>query len=85
MLSLLAVGLVATSQAEDEKIPELKTTSGKTYHDVRITKVTPSDISIMHESGATRIPLSDLPEDLKIKFTAIPQDGLTEAEKMGWC
>ena len=47
---------------------ELKTTSGKTFRDVRITKVTPSEISIMHESGATRIPMTDLPNALRIKL-----------------
>ena len=64
----LSVGLAPVSLAEDEKIPELKTASGKTYQDVRITKVTPSEISIIHESGVARIPLKDLPEDLKTKF-----------------
>lgn len=68
MLSLLTVVLVVTSYAEEEKIPEIKTSSGKTYHDVRVTKVTPCEISIMHESGVTRIPLKDLPDDLKTKF-----------------
>lgn len=64
----LSVGLAPVSRAEDEKIPELKTASGKTYQDVRITKVTPSEISIIHESGVARIPLKDLPDDLKTKF-----------------
>lgn len=68
MLSLLAVGLIATSQAEDEKIPEIKTASGKIYQGARITKVTPSEISIIHESGVARIPLKDLPDELKTKF-----------------
>ena len=65
---ILSVGLACVSRAEDEKIPEIKTASGKTYRDVRVTKVTPSEISIMHESGAGRIPLKDLPDDLKAKF-----------------
>ncbi len=68
MLSLLAVGLVATSQAENEKIPELKTLSGKSYRDAVVTKVTPSEIRIIHESGTARILLKDLPGDLKAKF-----------------
>ena len=68
LLSLLALGLAATTLAEDERTPEIKTAGGKTYHDVRVTKMTPSEISIMHESGVARIPLNALPEDLKIKF-----------------
>jgi hypothetical protein len=67
-LCIVSVGLASISRAEDEKIPELKTASGKTYQDVRITKVTPSEISIIHESGVARIPLKDLPDDLKTKF-----------------
>ena len=68
ILCLLSVGLAPVSRGEDEKIPEIKTVSGKTYRDVRVTKVTPSEISVIHESGAGRIPLKDLPDDLKAKF-----------------
>ncbi len=68
ILFILSAGLAPLCQAEDKKIPEIKTSSGKTYHDVQVMKVTPSEISIMHESGVTRIPLKDLPEDLKAKF-----------------
>jgi len=68
ILCALSVGLAPVALAEDEKIPEIKTASGKTYQGVRITKVTPSEISIIHESGVARIPLKDLPEDLKTKF-----------------
>lgn len=80
ILCLLALGLVASSQAEDETIQEIKTASGKTYQDVRITKVTPSEISIMHESGVARIPLKDLPDDLKAKFGYDPEKEKAEAE-----
>ena len=65
---LLALGLVSDTQAAEEKIPELKTVSGKIFRDVRITKVTPIEISIMHESGATRISMGDLPNALRIKL-----------------
>lgn len=68
ILCMLSVVLASVSRAEDGKIPQIKTASGKTYQDVRITKVTPSGISIIHESGVARIPLKDLPDDLKTKF-----------------
>ncbi|MEY3896551.1 MAG: hypothetical protein RLZZ214_2071 [Verrucomicrobiota bacterium] len=83
LLSLLTLGLAATSQAEDEKIPEIKTASGKTYHDVRVTKVTPSEISIMHESGVSRVPLKDLPDDLKAKFGYDPAKAEANAKAIG--
>ena len=68
ILCALSVGLAPLALAEDEKIPEIKTATGKTYREARITKVTPSEISIIHESGVARIPLKDLPDDLKTKF-----------------
>jgi hypothetical protein len=68
----LSVGLAPLSQAEDEKISEIKTVSGTTYQNVKITKVTPSEISIIHESGVARILLKDLPDDLKTKFDYDP-------------
>jgi hypothetical protein len=68
VLPLLVLGLANTSTAQDEKIPEITTASGKTYRDVRITKVTPSEVSIAHEAGAARIPFAELPEDLKAKL-----------------
>ena len=64
----LFASLANVSQATDEKIAELKTLSGKTFLDVLVTKVTPSEITIIHESGAAHIPLKDLPDDLKTKF-----------------
>jgi hypothetical protein len=67
ILCALSVGLAPVSQADD-KISELKTATGKTYQGVQITKVTPSEIGIIHESGAARIALKDLPDELKTKF-----------------
>ena len=61
------------SRAKGGKIPELKTASGETYRDVRITNVTPSDISIIHESGATRIPIAKLTEEFKTKLGYDPE------------
>jgi hypothetical protein len=67
ILCALSVGLAPVSQADD-KISELKTATGKTYQHVQITKVTPSEISFIHESGAARIALKDLPDELKTKY-----------------
>jgi hypothetical protein len=72
-LPFLALGLANPCGAQDEKIPEITTARGKTYRDVRITKVTPSEVSIAHEAGAARIPFADLPEDLKAKLGYDPE------------
>lgn len=68
-----------------EKIPELKTLSGKTYRNVTVHSITPSQIRILHESGAAGIKLEDLSADLKAKFGYDPEKvkalKITEAEK----
>lgn len=43
-------------------ISELQTKSGRLFHDVTITRCTPSEISFTHSSGATRVQASDLPD-----------------------
>jgi hypothetical protein len=65
---LLAAALSNHILAEEEKIPEVKTASGKIYKNVRITNVTPSEVRIFHEEGVGRIPFADLPDDLKSKL-----------------
>ena len=65
-LAMIAAG--APARAAGEKIPEVKTLSGKIYRNVQVTKATPTDVSIVHEGGAARIQMTDLPEDLKAKL-----------------
>jgi hypothetical protein len=75
--------LVPASAMENEAIAELKTLNGKIYHDAYITKVTPSEIRIMHESGAARISLKDLPDDLKAKFGYDPEKAEAHLKALG--
>ena len=56
--------------------------SGKTYQNVKITKVTPSEISVIHESGVARILLKDLPDDLKTKFDYDPNKAEDHSRNM---
>lgn len=67
LMSLL-FGLAERSQAGDDVIPEINTLTGKVYEKVKITKVLPNEIGIMHESGTARIPITELPEDIRIKL-----------------
>jgi hypothetical protein len=67
-IPVLVLALTGMSPAENEKIPELTTSGGKTYLSVLITKVTPSQITIIHEAGVARIPFAELPAELREKL-----------------
>ena len=62
LLACLILGPLAS--AENEKLPELKLKTGKTFTAVTITKKTADGIAIMHEAGTARIPFEQLPDDL---------------------
>ena len=74
--------LIPILVAENEKIPELKTQNGKIYLNAIITKISPSEISIMHEFGAARIPMKDLSDDMKIRFGYDPEKAKIHAEAL---
>ncbi|MEK7952033.1 hypothetical protein WKV53_16075 [Luteolibacter sp. Y139] len=54
--------------AEREKLDQLVTLDGTTYTTVTIREVAPDGISILHETGATKIPFEKLPADLQAKY-----------------
>lgn len=56
------------SQIKGEKFPVLTTNSGKEYRKVTVRNVTPFDISVLHESGITKVQLADLSQDLQKHF-----------------
>lgn len=47
---------------------ELRTVSGKFYQRVRITSIDVNSITISHQDGSGRVPLSDLPAGLRERF-----------------
>ena len=56
----------ATARAEDSKIyPKLMTHSGKQFSDVKVLKVEPDSITIMHQNGGCRLKVEDLPTTLQ--------------------
>ena len=59
--------------AQNEKFDSLTTLDDRTYKSVTVTKVTASKINIIHESGATKILLSNLAEELQKKFNYDPE------------
>lgn len=52
--------------AEDAKIyPQLKTHSGQQFSEVKVLKVEPDSITIMHKDGGCRLKVEDLPTTLQ--------------------
>jgi len=49
-------------------IAEIRTISGKVYQNVRITSIDATSITISHQDGSGRVPLSDLPPQLRERF-----------------
>lgn len=49
-------------------ITELKTVSGKVYHEVRLTSVDAASITFSHADGSSRVLLKDLPLPLRERF-----------------
>jgi hypothetical protein len=64
----LFFGQAEKSIAGDDTVTEIHTLSGKIYKQVKITKILPNEIGVMHESGAAHIPIQELPEDIRIKL-----------------
>ena len=49
-------------------IPELTTLDGKTYKQVKVMKVLPVEIRIMHADGFATVPLSALPPEIRSQY-----------------
>jgi len=75
-LSLVAVGKVE----ELMKLQELTLLDGKTYSEVTVTKIEADSISIIHSSGATRVPFEKLSGDDAEKL-GLTQDGADKARE----
>lgn len=54
--------------AEVVVLPELTTTKGKKYVNVKVREVTPAGLRIMHDLGVRFVPFSELPDELKKRF-----------------
>ncbi|WP_395752858.1 hypothetical protein [Prosthecobacter sp.] len=48
--------------------PQLNTLDGKTFQQVKVMKVSPTEIRIMHSDGFATITLSNLPPDIRVKY-----------------
>ena len=52
---------------------DITTTTGKKYSNVTISRIDPSGITIMTDSGIQRIPFAELPEEFRTKYGYDPQ------------
>lgn len=65
---LLALSVLAVSvHAED-----WTTTDGKSYQDVKVIKVDPDVVTILHRDGGASVPLATLPSYLQTRFKYEP-------------
>ncbi len=65
MLSLFSCAL---SVKAADVYPQLDTLDGKSYTQVKVMKVLPTEIRIMHADGFATIPLSALPPEVRVKY-----------------
>ena len=57
------------AKAKPEIMKQLTTKSGKIYYEVEIDKADSNGLAILHQTGCVSIPLDDLPDDLRKKYT----------------
>lgn len=72
---------IASVWSEGLKFESITTTEGKVYKKVTISKVTPAEIRIIHESGAASIPFEKLPLEIQHRFNYDPLDAYEYREK----
>lgn len=62
-LTLIVLAVSVSAQVVDP-MQELRTLDGKVYRQVKVTRVSPTEIRIMHADGLAAIPLSNLPPEV---------------------
>ena len=62
---------------------DIKTLSGMTFKNVTITRIEANGITIGYDTGVTKLPFSDLPEDVRTKYGYDPKKAaaFTEVEQ----
>ncbi|WP_395739275.1 hypothetical protein [Prosthecobacter sp.] len=61
--------------------PQLNTLDGKTFTQVKVMKVSPTEIRIMHSDGFATITLSNLPPDVRTKYGQADPAAEAQAEQ----
>ena len=79
---ILLLSLNFIGRAEQSPPLEVTTLEGKTYKSVVVRKVEPDGISITHESGATKIAIEQLTENLRRQYGLDEKSALTYRESL---
>lgn len=66
ILSVVLISSVSLNALD--QFPELNTLDGKAFKQVKVMKVSPTEIRIMHADGFATIPLSALPPEVRSKY-----------------
>lgn len=61
--------------------PQLEFEKLLNYESVRVTKITPGGITIMHKSGMAKIPFAEIPEDIRKQLGLNAEDAEAFADK----
>src|SRR4051812_34416926 len=70
---LITLALAAAVFAADSLPPnELTTLKGKTYRGVKVTKIEPDGIRIVHDGGLAKVVMEELPESWRERFNFDP-------------
>lgn len=74
MLSILFLSLTLTmlGQSPPKEFERLETTKGKVYEHVKVRKVEPDGIAIIHDSGTAKVPFEKLSPELQAAFSYDP-------------
>lgn len=74
-INITSAFLTSLSAAEKpQEFDTIVTNKGKTYHKVKVNKITPAGISILHEAGAATIPYENLSKELQEHFGGFDQE-----------
>ena len=80
-ITLLLIFSFAVAAAEDAPKPFTFTTSaGKTYQDAVVMRLATDAVQIRHSGGIARVPLAELPEDIREKVSGAQKKMITAME-----
>jgi hypothetical protein len=68
LLILALLTICGHCEGHPKEFDRLETTKGKVYEKVKVRKVEPDGISIMHDSGTAKVPFEHLSDELKNAF-----------------
>lgn len=82
-LALLASAMAwaETLSADTPRIVSFVTTDGESIDNAKITRVEPDGLSVMLPTGIVKIPVEQLPDDLRSRFRITPESAVRYRQK----